>query len=631
MKFLLREELLEDIFKTGRKSISITRCLKIIILLFSINLSTYSQEHKSTKIKIFNDKLEKIYYGNTDTPDSSIAIFKKMLLDAQKKKDVIEEFYLLINIGEVYTYQKINMGLAMYYFKTAHLKARNAHLCEQEILSLIFENTVVFALKNYTQFIKNYEYIETLCKRCPSSKNILYVYTQLGLNYNKIRHNKAKANYYFMKADSVIKVRGESISSKTISFAYSEIINFYKDVAPQKIPYFINAAKKVSLNALKDNPSRGFLHNVNLSNLYEKANQIDSAIMYGERAINTPLSQLEPENKDYFFEEISFLSKLYEQKKDYKKALIFQKKYSTIKDSLALVDKKNAGIDKINLLTQQHNLEKKQQELSFNKILIILISLIVLISIAAIIIIQKNSRKIKRLYERVNRQNKELSHLNIVRSKMFSILSHDLISPIGALKNTIEMYQRGLFEKEEFDQNINNIKGSLSSILSTIKSIVGWSHSISNKETNQITFFSFYQLIQELFELQMTNAQLKNLELINNVREDFLIKANFNHISLIARNLIDNSVKYLPKDGKLTVTTEQINDEITLIFHDNGLGIQSDIINNIFSQSVKKVDTPTIHLGFQMIYDIIKINNYKITIDSQPNMGSIFKIYLPNH
>ena len=434
-----------------------------------------------------------------------------------------------------------------------------------------------------------------------------------------------------MKADSVIKARGNALDSQTISYAYYEIINFYKDVAPQKILYFINAAKKVSLNALKGNPSRGFLHNVYLSNLYEKANQIDSAIMYGERAMHTPLPQLEPENKDYFFEEIGVLSGLYEQKKDYKKALILQKRYSAIKDSISLVDKKNTGIDKINLLTQQHNLEKKQQELSFNKILLVLISLIVLISIVAIFIIQKNNRKIKRLYERVNHQNKELSHLNIVRNKMFSILSHDLISPIGALKNTIEMYQRGLFEKEEFDQNINNIKGNLNSILSTIKSIVGWSHSISNKATNQITFFSFYQLIQELFELQMTNAQLKNLELINNVRQGFLIKADFNHISLIARNLIDNSVKYLPKDGKLEVTTEQINDEIILVFNDNGLGIQSDIINNIFNQSIKKVDTPTIHLGFQMIHDIIKINNYKIKIDSQPNMGSIFKIYIPNH
>ena len=90
MKFLSKAELLEEMLKTVRKSIYITPCLKIIILLFSINLSTYSQEQKSTKIKIFNNKLEDIYYKYTDTPDSSIAIFRKMLLDAQKKKDVIE-------------------------------------------------------------------------------------------------------------------------------------------------------------------------------------------------------------------------------------------------------------------------------------------------------------------------------------------------------------------------------------------------------------------------------------------------------------------------------------------------------------------------------------------------------------
>lgn len=296
---------------------------------------------------------------------------------------------------------------------------------------------------------------------------------------------------------------------------------------------------------------------------------------------------------------------------------------------MVLIGSTSNAFDKINLLEKQLALEKHQRQLEQNKWILLLIGSVVLVILLVLGIIYYDSRKVKKLNLLLQDQKQELTALNDIRTKMFSVLSHDLISPISGLKNMVEMYHKGLFTQDDFRTYSVDLKQNLDAILKTIQNILGWSYTQLNGKKPFIEPLNIYKIIAEQFDLQAAVAIQKNIKLNNNVPDDFVINADFNQMSLIARNLIDNSLKYTPNGGKIDINAAFTEGGKILEFKDTGIGMSAEQVESLFNFEPKSTHTSKkkrVGLGLQMVNDLLKANNCTILVESEAHKGSIFRL-----
>ena len=96
-------------------------------------------------------------------------------------------------------------------------------------------------------------------------------------------------------------------------------------------------------------------------------------------------------------------------------------------------------------------------------------------------------------------------------------------------------------------------------------------------------------------------------------------------------NLIGNAVKFTPDGGKITVTANCADGEVTVSVADSGVGMDSDTVKRIFDkfyQGDKSHTTPGNGLGLSIVKKIVDLQHGSVTVDSTPGKGSTFTVVL---
>lgn len=155
-----------------------------------------------------------------------------------------------------------------------------------------------------------------------------------------------------------------------------------------------------------------------------------------------------------------------------------------------------------------------------------------------------------------------------------------------------------------------------------------------------------------LISINQENLQIKNIiiHIINQLNESinkkFIylnVETEFEHmvyadnqiLQTIIRNIISNAIKFTPEYGKILIKTKNINDKnIEIMIQDSGIGMSSDILENIFSfnKTIFRKGTnnePSTGLGLMICKEFIELLNGEIQVKSEVNKGSSFIITLP--
>jgi two-component system phosphate regulon sensor histidine kinase PhoR len=112
------------------------------------------------------------------------------------------------------------------------------------------------------------------------------------------------------------------------------------------------------------------------------------------------------------------------------------------------------------------------------------------------------------------------------------------------------------------------------------------------------------------------------------------VQADRLHLGNLINNLIDNALKYSPKNPKVTVRTYDEENKVVLEVSDNGIGISPEHHKKIF-QKFYRVPFGNVHnvkgfgIGLSYVQQIVKAHRWKLKLESEPNQGSIFRVYVP--
>jgi two-component system sensor histidine kinase/response regulator len=237
-------------------------------------------------------------------------------------------------------------------------------------------------------------------------------------------------------------------------------------------------------------------------------------------------------------------------------------------------------------------------------------------------------------------QRKQLELSTSFEKKMFSIIGHDLRSPIGNIRTYIDAF---LLVHDEMDESTILLLKDLyllsDNAFNLLENLMNWAKSQSGGIVCRPHRESIHMLIKAVLTLFAMQAESKHIRLEFREGEEVFGYFDSELISVAIRNLVSNALKFTPRNGTVTVssylTSSAVNGHRAIInVTDTGNGMPPEIVDNLLNRNVHFTTYGTDNekgsgLGFQLCKEFVAMNNGQIMIESSPGQGSSFIISLP--
>jgi len=245
--------------------------------------------------------------------------------------------------------------------------------------------------------------------------------------------------------------------------------------------------------------------------------------------------------------------------------------------------------------------------------------------------------------EKLLETTQNLKKANASKDMFFSILAHDLRSPMGNIMqlSTLLDLHYDSFDDENKMSYIKLIKNLSEKTFELLENLLAWSRVQLNKIDFTPEKINLKDIAEETLGIYEENIKNKEIQLINNLTDDISAMANEESIKLVFRNLLSNAIKFTPQKGKIEINTIKIKNPDNGKFHheicikDTGVGIPKDQIPKIFDVdrnfSTKGTNNEKgTGLGLILCKEFIQKNNGEISVKSSLGKGSQFCFTLPS-
>jgi signal transduction histidine kinase len=250
--------------------------------------------------------------------------------------------------------------------------------------------------------------------------------------------------------------------------------------------------------------------------------------------------------------------------------------------------------------------------------------------------LQVRNMEIEEQNKKIALQNKQLSDTIALKNRIFSVISHDLRSPVVNILYMLNLLKEKEY-KEKYDTFANSSINYAQGVISLLENMLVWGRGQEDKIKYSPEQYDLADLI------------LTNLSIFKETADKKEISVNFTQVGssvafcdkdlldIIIRNLLSNAVKYTPRKGRISIflrDKKNTGNGMLLKICDNGIGISHERQKQIF-QSDEVISTPGTEnekgtgLGLKLCHELVKINNGTMSVESRPNEGTCFLINLP--
>jgi two-component system sensor histidine kinase/response regulator len=233
----------------------------------------------------------------------------------------------------------------------------------------------------------------------------------------------------------------------------------------------------------------------------------------------------------------------------------------------------------------------------------------------------------------IEQKNAELEALNKTKEKLFSIIAHDLRSPIAQLKSTLDLVNRDYISKEEFHDLSHHFTKQIDQLQDNMNNLLTWSQSQLNGIITKPQAVSASIIIQEVIDLLKQQWQGKELQIQFQPFEEF-VWMDPDHLKLVVRNLLSNAIKFSNKKHTIVFNHSRNNKELTISIRDTGMGMPQEQLDMLFTSDAIKSTHGTdkergTGLGLKLCKEFLDKNNGEIWAISELGIGSTFFFTVP--
>lgn len=245
-------------------------------------------------------------------------------------------------------------------------------------------------------------------------------------------------------------------------------------------------------------------------------------------------------------------------------------------------------------------------------------------------VFRKNT-EIEEQSSRIMQQNKELEKLNSEKAKLFSIVAHDIRSPLSSILGYLEVLAETDMTEQENEQVKQRLLQVTKDTSEMLANVLAWSKSqLDGARVDIISVNVAYELEKGL-SLEKNIASKKNIVLELDLKPEVFIAADLNMFLIVMRNLVNNAIKFTPGGGRVVISMELNHENCFIKVKDNGLGVNKDEQDNLFKlRALSTFGTNNekgVGLGLLLCKEFTELQDGKIWYEaSDAGQGSTFVV-----
>jgi two-component system, sensor histidine kinase and response regulator len=223
-----------------------------------------------------------------------------------------------------------------------------------------------------------------------------------------------------------------------------------------------------------------------------------------------------------------------------------------------------------------------------------------------------------------------LMELNKVKDKLFSIIGHDLRSPIGSVKMVLEFMSKGIIDPTKddvFKNTVNDLIKTTDGVFNLLDNLLSWAKLGSGNLDSIPENISLYEAVNSNINLWKTGISNSNISIVNTIDKSHIVFADLNILKTIIRNLFSNAMKFTPKGGTISFDSLLIDRFVQICISDTGKGMTKEIIDKVLDSTIYYTTQGVNNeqgsgLGIKLCKDFIEKSGGKIWIESEPGKGT---------
>jgi len=230
----------------------------------------------------------------------------------------------------------------------------------------------------------------------------------------------------------------------------------------------------------------------------------------------------------------------------------------------------------------------------------------------------------------VEEKSRELDKNNKAKDKLFSILAHDLRSPLGSIQNFLEILTELDLDENEKRSIKKSLLNETKNTMQMLSNMLAWSKAQMEGVAAKLAEVNLVETLQLTLQIQHTVASEKRIRLNADINPGICIQADPDMLQMVIRNLINNAIKFTSSGGEININALIEANQCTIVISDNGIGIPLDDQKEIFSLNAKSTfgtqKEKGMGLGLLLCKEFTELQEGKIWFDSTPGKGTTFYV-----
>jgi two-component system sensor histidine kinase/response regulator len=230
-------------------------------------------------------------------------------------------------------------------------------------------------------------------------------------------------------------------------------------------------------------------------------------------------------------------------------------------------------------------------------------------------------------------QTRQLTELNSLKNKLFSVIAHDLKAPLYALRNLFRNVQLYDLPGDEIKRLVPEVINELTYTTGLMENLLQWAKSQMQAEAVRPQLLDIAGIAREVLQLLRLQAEAKKIYIDSKIGHPIFVYADKDMVNLVLRNLLSNAIKFTPVDGCIFLDARELRSCIEITVQDTGMGISQEGLkrlmeHNYYSTRGTGGEAGT-GLGLMLCKEFLSRNGGEMNIQSEPGKGSTFSFTLP--
>jgi PAS domain S-box-containing protein len=245
----------------------------------------------------------------------------------------------------------------------------------------------------------------------------------------------------------------------------------------------------------------------------------------------------------------------------------------------------------------------------------------------------------KNMENKLRERNQQLEKLNNMTNKIYSVVGHDLKTPLSSILGLSDLLlsdMEDLEDEEVLKENLNIIRQSALKMSDLLGDLLNWARIQTDDLSLNKKQFSISETVHDTIDLLTITAEQKGISLEFDSEESFQVYADKQLIATIIRNFISNALKFSNEGDTIKVSVDRDEEHWQVSVKDEGVGMSEKNVDRLFHNRKHPQKEGTQNekgsgIGLRLCNELAERHGGQISVESELDKGSTFTLTIPTN